>query len=57
MSANLENSTVATGLEKVSSHSNLKEKQKGKMVVGGGLKNSHEKKKSKMLRTKKDIPI
>ena len=31
MSANLENSAVATGLEKVSFHSNLKEGQNQKM--------------------------
>ena len=38
-------------------HPQGKEMQKGKMVVGGGLTNSREKKKSKRLRTKKDIPI
>ena len=32
MSANLENSTVATGLEKVSFHSNLKERQCQRML-------------------------
>ena len=33
MPATLENSAVATGLEKVSFHSNLKERQKSKMAI------------------------
>ena len=56
MPANLENSAVATGLEKVSFHSNPKERQKGKMVVGRGLTNSLEE-KQKAKEKRKDISI
>ena len=55
MPANLENSAVATGLEKVSFHSNPKERQKSKMAVWGGLTNSCEKKRSKKQRGKGKI--
>ena len=55
MPANLENSAVATGLEKVTFHSNPKERQKSKMAVWGGLKNSCEKKRGEKPRRKGKI--
>ena len=55
MPANFENSAVATGLEKVSFHSNPKERQKSKMAVWGGLTNSCEKKRSEKQRKKGKI--
>ena len=41
MPANLENSAVATGLEKVSFHSNLKERQCQGMLTASQLHSSH----------------
>ena len=59
MPTNLENQAVAAGLEKVSFHSNPKEKemQKGKMVEEALQIAKKKKEKLKAKDKRKDIPI